>query len=244
MIRSRKWEIFLVALVLTAIFVQGWMKANAEKEETEWEIEQARLAAEIADLQAELDELDAEIALVDEEIEGEKARLSEIDSERESLLTQIQKEEELAGLREISGEGLTIRIQEPERPYVQGETTAFLVYNPEYILSLISEINQAEVRGIAINGIRFTNYSSLRREKDCLRIDDQLVCGDEGGELTTITLEIVGASEEILKRIDFQGSTLGYLRDSIGLTITIETGTVSLKKVDRLPEPAFVEPLE
>ena len=144
----------------------------------------------------------------------------------------------------LEGEGLTIRIIEPERPYVQGDTTAFLVYNPEYILSLISEINQADVEGIAINGIRFTNYSFLRPNQDCLILDQNLLCDADGSGLTTITLTMVGSAEEIMERIDFQGSTLGYLRDSIGLTVSLESGPVYLPKVDRLPELEFVEALE
>ena len=244
MVKMKKWEIFFVALVVTAVFVQGWLGSRQESQMTEWEIEQARLSGRVEDLQAELDRLDQEIAMVDDGIELEKDRIAQIDSEREELLGKIQAEEELAGLREVSGQGMVIRIREPERPYVQGETTAFLVYNPEYILSLISEINQADVKGMAINGYRFTNYTSLRKDQDCLRLDDQLLCGADGGELTTVVVEVVGDPEEILNRIDFQGSTLGYLRDSIGLIIEVETGQVTLPKVDRLPEPVLLEPLE
>lgn len=244
MYKAKKLEIFLVAVVVTVILVYGWLGDQAEGEATEWEIEQARLSGRADDLQAKLDRLDEEIAAMDHAIEGEKNRIAQIDSEREKLLEEIRKEEEIAGLREISGAGITIRIQEPERPYVQGETTAFLVYNPEYILSLISEINQANVRGIAINGFRFTNYSSLRKEQDCLRLDDQLLCGPDGSELSEVVLEVVGEPKEILNRIDFQGSTMGYLRDSIGLVVEIETGEVVLPKVDRLPEPKLIEPLE
>ena len=160
------------------------------------------------------------------------------------MLNQIEAEERAAGLKMLEGEGLTIRIIEPERPYVQGDTTAFLVYNPEYILSLISEINQADVEGIAINGIRFTNYSFLRANQDCLILDQNLLCDTDGSGLTTITLTMVGSAEEIMERIDFQGSTLGYLRDSIGLTVSLESGPVYLPKVDRLPELEFVEALE
>jgi|GEM_PF-3327506 len=244
MVKMKKWEIFFVALVVTAVFVQGWLGSRQESQMTEWEIEQARLSGRVEDLQAELDRLDQEIAMIDGDIELEKDRIAQIDSEREELLGKIQAEEELAGLREVSGQGMVIRIREPERPYVQGETTAFLVYNPEYILSLISEINQADVKGLAINGYRFTNYTSLRKDQDCLRLDDQLLCGADGGELTTVVVEVVGDPEEILNRIDFQGSTLGYLRDSIGLIIEVETGQVTLPKVDRLPEPVLLEPLE
>lgn len=244
MSKMKKWEIFLVTLVVTAVFVHAWMGSQKESEKTEWEIEQARLSERVEALQAELDRLDGEIAVIDGDIEAEKARIAKIDSAREELLQKIQTEEELAGLREITDTGMTIRIREPERPYVQGETIAFLVYNPEYILSLISEINQADIRGLAINGYRFTNYTSLRKEKDCLRLDDQLLCGSEGGELTTIVLDVVGDPDEILNRIDFQGSTLGYLRDSIGLIIEMETGQVTLPKVDRLPEPDYLEPME
>lgn len=244
MVKMKKWEIFFVALVITAVFVQGWLGSRQESQMTEWELEQARLSGRVEDLQAELDRLDQEIAIIDGDIEVEKDRIAQIDSAREELLGKIQAEEELAGLREVSGQGMVIRMREPERPYVQGETTAFLVYNPEYILSLISEINQANVKGLAINGYRYTNYTSLRKDQDCLRLDDQLLCGDDGGELTTVVVEVVGDPEEILNRIDFQGSTLGYLRDSIGLIIEVETGQVAVPKVDRLPEPVLLEPLE
>lgn len=244
MVKMKKWEIFFVALVITAVFVQGWLGSRQESQMTEWELEQARLSGRVEDLQAELDRLDQEIAIIDGDIEVEKDRIAQIDSAREELLGKIQAEEELAGLREVSGQGMVIRMREPERPYVQGETTAFLVYNPEYILSLISEINQANVKGLAINGYRYTNYTSLRKDQDCLRLDDQLLCGDDGGELTTVVVEVVGDPEEILNRIDFQGSTLGYLRDSIGLIIEVDTGQVAVPKVDRLPEPVLLEPLE
>ena len=244
MMKNKKWELFFVALVLTALVVQGWTSRTAENTETDSELEVQRLEVQIADLQEQLDQLNQEIADIDQEIETEKFRISMVDSEREGLLDQIEAEEKAAGLREVEGEGLTIRITEPERPYVQGETTAFLVYNPEYILSLISEINQADVEGIAINGIRFTNYSSLRGNQDCLLMDQNLLCDLDGSGLTTITLTMVGAAEEIMERIDFQGSTLGYLRDSIGLTIVLESGQVRLPKVDRLPEPEYVEALE
>lgn len=234
----------MVALVVTAIFVQGWLKANADQVETEWEADQARLTGEIESLQSQLDALDSQIAAIDQEIESEKTRIAKIDSDREALLADIQAEEERAGLRSVTGQGLTIRIEEPDRPYVQGDTTAFLVYNPEYILSLISEINQADVKGIAVNGVRFTNYSSLKRSQGCLTMDDQLMCQGDGGELKTVVLQVVGPTDEIMKRIDFQGSTLGYLRDSIGLIITLETGTVELPKADRLPEPVHAQPME
>lgn len=242
--KNKKWEIFFVALVLTALLVQGWTNHTAENTETASEQEVQQLETRIAALQEQLDEVDEEVSAIDQEIEQEKARISTIDSEREGLLNQIEAEEKAAGLKAIDGEGLTIKIIEPERPYVQGETTAFLVYNPEYILSLISEINQAKVEGIAINGIRFTNYSSLRGNQDCLILDQNLLCDSDGTGLTTIILTMVGSAEEIMDRIDFQGSTLGYLRDSIGLTITSESGPVYLPMVDRLPEPKFVEALE
>lgn len=244
MMKNKKWELFFVALVLTALVVQGWTSRTAETIETDSELEVQRLESEILGLQEQLDQLNQEIADIDQDIETEKSRISMIDSEREGLLNQIAAEEKAAGLREIEGEGLTIQITEPERPYVQGETTAFLVYNPEYILSLISEINQANVEGIAINGNRFTNYSSLRRNQDCLLLDQNLLCDLDGSALTTITLTMVGSAEEIMDRIDFQGSTLGYLRDSIGLSIVLESGPVYLQKVDRLPDPEYVEALE
>lgn len=242
--KNKKWELFFVALVLTALIVQGWTSRTAETTETDSEVEVQRLESEIAGLQEQLDQLNQEIAAIDQEIETEKNRISMIDSEREGLLNQIAAEEKEAGLREIEGQGLTIKITEPERPYVQGETTAFLVYNPEYILSLISEINQANVEGIAINNNRFTNYSSLRRNQDCLLLDQNLLCDLDGSALTTITLTMVGSAEEIMDRIDFQGSTLGYLRDSIGLSIVLEAGPVYLQKVDRLPDQEYVEALE
>ncbi len=244
MMKNKKWELFFVALVLTALLVQGWTSRTAETIETDSELEVQRLELQIAGLQEQLDQLNQEIAEIDQDIETEKTRISRIDSEREGLLNQIEAEEKVAGLREIEGEGLIIRITEPERPYVQGEKTAFLVYNPEYILSLISEINQANVEGIAINDIRFTNYSSLRRNQDCLILDQNLLCDLDGSALTTVTLTMVGSAEEIMDRIDFQGSTLGYLRDSIGLSIVLESGQVHLQKVDRLPEPEYVEALE
>ncbi|BES65792.1 hypothetical protein SANA_22310 [Gottschalkiaceae bacterium SANA] len=242
--KNKKWEIFFVALVLTALLVQGWTNRTAENTETAAELEAQQLEKQIADLQEQLDQLDQEVAMIDQEVEKEKSRISRIDSEREGLLDQIEAEEKAAGLKAIDGEGLTIKIIEPERPYVQGETTAFLVYNPEYILSLISEINQADVEGIAINGIRYTNYSSLRGNQDCLILDQNLLCDLDGSGLTTIILTMVGSAEEIMDRIDFQGSTLGYLRDSIGLTIISESGPVYLPNVDRLPEPEFLEALE
>ncbi len=120
-----------------------------------------QLTSEIKNANEEKDQLIKDL----DELE---ARLSEYENSAaeesiyiKSLRDELNKFRMMAGFTDVKGPGVIVMLDNPPTENQFTEFSNNLVYNYEYILLVISNLNAAGAEAISINGQRHTNYTEI-----------------------------------------------------------------------------------
>jgi len=185
--------------------------------------ELAKLTLEKTELREELD------ALKQTAIENEKIYNAK-EAELERLTKALQKQQILSGYYDVKGQGTTITIDSQPNSYVS------LASSHQYILALISYLNNAGVEAISINGQRYTNYTEIVPVLDHINVN---------GVAMVLPLEIkaIGNSRTIDASLNFVGGIVSQL-SQIGYTIETENSAeVFVNKYDGEKEFKYAVPI-
>lgn len=160
--------------------------------------EMNKLNMEKNKLRDELDRLKAE-AEVNEEL------LKEREEEIQRIIEELNKQKILSGHYDVKGKGVIITIDADPNAYVN------LAYSHQYILALISYLNNAGVEAISINGQRYTNYTEIIPVLDHINVN---------GVPLVLPLEIkaIGNERTIDASLNFVGGIVSQMTQ-IGFTI-------------------------
>jgi uncharacterized protein YlxW (UPF0749 family) len=208
---SKMWQklmMFAVSLILGIILItQVRTKTNL--------LGSISIGDRTAQLSEELTELNLEKNRLREELESLKQK----NKEYEELYQNAQEEflrlsEELkvhkiiSGYYDVKGPGTIITIDADPNAYMS------LASSHQYILALISYLNNAGVEAISINGQRYTNYTEIVPVLDHINVN---------GVAMVLPLEIkaIGNSATIKASLNFVGGIVSQLK-SIGYSIETE----------------------
>jgi len=215
--------IFIIMQYQTTQNVLGSNKNHDEKAEN-LNKELAQLSIEKSKLHEEIDQL------------KEDARSNEEKSkEKEKLIMEIKdalnKQKILSGYYNVKGPGAVITINADPGSYVN------LAYSHQYILALISYLNNAGVEAISINGQRYTNYTEIVPVLDHINVN---------GVALVLPLEIkaIGNSRTIEASLNFVGGIVTQMSD-IGFTIDTEyLKDIEINKYDGEKEFKYASPVD
>ncbi len=186
-------------------------------------IELAQLSLQKTQLREELDALKL-TSKENEEIYQSKSE------ELERLKEELKKQQILSGYFDVKGQGTVITISAEPNSYVS------LASSHQYILALISYLNNAGVEAISINGQRYTNYTEIVPVLDHVNVN---------GVAMVLPLEIkaIGNSRTIEASLNFVGGIVSQL-SQIGYIIETENSSdVFINRFDGEKEFKYAVPI-
>lgn len=213
--------IILMTQIQTTTDVLG--NDSPQEKATALNSELARLTLEKNKMREELDELRS-AARENEEVY--KAREAEI----ERLMNELKKQKILSGYYDVKGSGTIITIDSEPNSYVS------LATSHQFILALISYLNNAGVEAISINGQRYTNYTEIVPVLNHINVN---------GVAMVLPLEIkaIGNSRTIEASLNFVGGIVSQL-SQIGYTVDIESSSeIYINGFDGEKEFKYSEPM-
>lgn len=192
--------IFIIMQYQTTQNILGDKKTQNDKT-TDLNNELAELSVERSKLREELDQLREKVKMNEEKSIAKENQIKEI----KDLLN---KQKILSGYYDVKGPGAIITIDSDPSSYVN------LAYSHQYILALISYLNNAGVEAISINGQRYTNYTEIVPVLDHINVN---------GVALVLPLEIkaIGNSRTIEASLNFVGGIVTQMSE-IGFTINTE----------------------
>nr|WP_312578802.1 DUF881 domain-containing protein [Sedimentibacter sp.] len=192
--------IFIIMQYQTTQNILGNAKTQNEKS-TDLNKELAELSIEKSKLREEVDQLRDEVKANEEKSLAKENQINEIKDE-------LNKQKILSGYYDVKGPGAIITINSDPSSYVN------LAYSHQYILALISYLNNAGVEAISINGQRYTNYTEVVPVLDHINVN---------GVALVLPLEIkaIGNSRTIEASLNFVGGIVTQMTE-IGFTIDTE----------------------
>lgn len=190
----------------------------------------SELNSELAKLTLEKNELRNELDELEKNAKKNEEAFIERQAEIERLLNELQKQKILSGYYDVKGPGTIITIDSDPNSYVS------LASSHQYILALISYLNNAGVEAISINGQRYTNYTEIVPVLDHVNVN---------GVAMVLPLEIraIGNSRTIEASLNFVGGIVSQL-SQIGYTVKTESSSeISINGFDGEKEFKYAEPI-
>lgn len=208
---NKMWQkvmMFAVSLILGIILIaQVRTKTNL--------LGNISIGERTAEMSEELTKLNTEKNRLREELETLKEKNKEYEelykSAREEymrLSEELEVHKIISGYYDVKGPGTIITIDADPNSYMS------LASSHQYILALISYLNNAGVEAISINGQRYTNYTEIVPVLDHINVN---------GVAMVLPLEIkaIGNRDTIRASLNFVGGIVSQLT-SIGYTIETE----------------------
>ncbi|HBD65005.1 MAG TPA: hypothetical protein DC038_11300 [Clostridiales bacterium] len=186
---------------------------------------------EIASLNIEKNKLRDELEVLRKTAKENEDIFRAKELEIEKLSEELRKQKILSGYYDVKGAGTIIRIDAGPDAYVS------LASTHQYILALISYLNNAGVEAISINGQRYTNYTEIVPVLDHINVN---------GVAMVLPLEIkaIGFSRTIDASLNFVGGIVSQL-NNIGYTVETESSSeIFINAFDGEKEFKYVNPIE
>lgn len=168
----------------------------------------SELNNELAELTLEKNKLREELEELKRTSEENEKEFEARESQIQNLMAELEKQKILSGYYDVKGPGTIITINSESNFYS-------LATSHQYILALISYLNNAGVEAISINGQRYTNYTEIVPVLDHINVN---------GVAMVLPLEIkaIGFSRTIEASLNFVGGIVSQL-GNIGYTVEIES---------------------
>jgi uncharacterized protein YlxW (UPF0749 family) len=154
---------------------------------------------EKAQLIKDLDELEARLRDYENNAAEESIYIK-------SLRDELNKYRIMAGFTDVKGPGVIVMLDNPPGDYQFSEFSNNLVYNYEYILLVISNLNAAGAEAISINGQRYTNYTEIVPVGTYLNINGVSV-------LPPIEIKAIGNTQTLESVLNFKGGAVWEMKN-------------------------------
>lgn len=226
----QKGMMFAISLILGIILMTQMRTAsnvlgdvNPNEKTVELNDELARLTLEKNRLRDELE------ALKDENRENEKL-YEDTEDELIKLMEELEVQQIISGYYDVKGPGTIITIDADPNSYVS------LASSHQYILALISYLNNAGVEAISINGQRYTNYTEIVPVLEHINVNGVAM-------LLPLEIRAIGNSTTIEASLNFVGGIVTQL-NQIGYTIeTEESNEVFIHRYDGEKQFRYAVPI-
>lgn len=204
----QKGMLFVISLILGVVCMTQIKTTNDVLGNVNPQKKASQLNIELAELTVQKNELREKLDSLTEVVEENEKKYSEKEEELNKLTEELEKQQILSGYYDVKGAGTIITIDLDPNSYVN------LAASHQYILALISYLNNAGVEAISINGQRYTNYTEIVPVLDHINVN---------GVAMVLPLEIkaIGNSRTIEASLNFVGGIVSQL-NQIGYTIETE----------------------
>ncbi len=230
---SKLWQkvmLFAISLVLGVVCMTQIRTTNNVLGNEDPKDMASQLDNELAELTLQKNELREELDALKQTAKENEEIYDAKEAELERLKEELANQQILSGYYEVKGPGTIITIDSEPNSYVS------LASSHQYILALISYLNNAGVEAISINGQRYTNYTEIVPVLDHINVN---------GVALVLPLEIraIGNSRTIDASLNFVGGIVSQL-SQIGYTIETENSSeIFINKYDGEKEFKYAVPI-
>lgn len=230
---SKLWQkvmLFAISLILGVVCMMQIRTTNNVLGNEDPQDMASQLDNELAELTLQKNELREELDALKQTAKENEEIYDAKEAELERLKEELANQQILSGYYEVKGPGTIITIDSEPNSYVS------LASSHQYILALISYLNNAGVEAISINGQRYTNYTEIVPVLDHINVN---------GVALVLPLEIkaIGNSRTIDASLNFVGGIVSQL-SQIGYTIETENSSeIFINKYDGEKEFKYAVPI-
>lgn len=208
---NKMWQktmLFAISLILGIILITQMRTANNVLGTVNPNEKNLELNDELTRLNLEKNRLREELEALKEENKENEKLYKDTEEELSKLMAQLEDQQIISGYYDVKGPGTIITIDAEPNSYVS------LASSHQYILALISYLNNAGVEAISINGQRYTNYTEIVPVLEHINVN---------GVAMVLPLEIkaIGNSATIKASLNFVGGIVTQL-NQIGYIIETE----------------------
>lgn len=165
--RKIPYKSVVICSAILGIFISLQLKVlNLENNGVTTSKKGNELAIELKGLKKKEDELKSEVYTIKESIDKYKSNEGE-----NAIQSEIKKYEILAGLTDVKGKGIEIKIEDNNKTQDSNINNS-IIYNYDLLLSMINKLNSAQANAISINGERIVSSSYIELKEDKLYINN------------------------------------------------------------------------
>ena len=208
---NRMWQkiiMFAISLILGIILVTQMRTKNNVLGTVNFDEKAVEMNEELAKLNIEKNRLRDELESLKKENRENEEIYKDTEEELLKLKEELKVQKIISGYYDVKGSGTIITIDADPNTYLS------LASSHQYILALISYLNNAGVEAISINGQRYTNYTEIVPVLEHINVN---------GVAMVLPLEIkaIGNSSTIKSSLNFVGGIVTQL-SQIGYTLETE----------------------
>ena len=226
----QKGMMFAISLILGIIIMTQIKTADNVLGDVNSDEKTVQLNDELAKLTLEKNKLRDELESLKEKNRENEELYKDTEEELLKLMEELANQKIISGYYDVKGKGTIITIDADPNSYVS------LASSHQYILALISYLNNAGVEAISINGQRYTNYTEIVPVLEHINVN---------GVAMVLPLEIkaIGNSRTIDASLNFVGGIVMQL-NNIGYTIeTEESQEVFIHRYDGEKQFRYAVPI-
>lgn len=226
----QKGMLFAISLILGIIIMTQIRTTDNVLGDVNSNEKTVQLNDELAKLTLEKNRLRDELESLKEENRENEKLYKDTEDKLLKLMEELENQKIISGYYDVKGKGTIITIDADPNSYVS------LASSHQYILALISYLNNAGVEAISINGQRYTNYTEIVPVLEHINVN---------GVAMVLPLEIkaIGNSRTIDASLNFVGGIVMQL-NNIGYTIeTEESEEVFINRYDGEKQFRYVFPI-
>ena len=230
---NKMWQkgmMFAISLILGIILMTQMRTANNVLGDVNPDEKAVQLNDELARLTLEKNKLRDELELLKEENRENEKLYKDTEEELLRIKDELEEQKIISGYYDVKGPGSIITIDADPGSHVS------IASSHQYILALISYLNNAGVEAISINGQRYTNHTEIVPVLDHINVN---------GVAMVLPLEIkaIGNSRTIEASLNFVGGIVMQL-NQIGYTIeTEESKEIFINRYDGERELKYAVPI-
>jgi uncharacterized protein YlxW (UPF0749 family) len=230
---NKMWQkgmLFAISLILGIILMTQMRTANNVLGDVNTDEKTVQLNDELARLTLEKNKLRDELELLKEENRENEKLYKDTEEELLSIMEELEDQKIISGYFDVKGPGSIITIDADPGSHVS------IASSHQYILALISYLNNAGVEAISINGQRYTNYTEIVPVLEHINVN---------GVAMVLPLEIkaIGNPRTIEASLNFVGGIVMQL-NQIGYTVeTEESKEIFINRYDGERELKYAVPI-
>lgn len=231
---NKLWQkgiVFIISLALGIILMTQIRTTNTLLGDDNPTNRNEELSEELVSLNIEKNKLREELETLKEENKEKEEICKSVKEELDRLKKELKKQQIISGYFDVKGPGMIITIDAEPDSYVS------LASNHQYILALISYLNNAGVEAISINGQRYTNFTEIVPVLNHINVN---------GVAMVLPLEIkaIGNPRTIEASLNFVGGIVMQL-NNIGYSVEYEESKeIFINKFDGEKELRYVVPID
>jgi len=231
-------KIFLTTLsiILGLIFALQYQVVKSESGEIITTKKASELAYELRQVENERENLLLELEEIENELKQYEESASMENDYIKNLNDELNKYKLMAGIVDVEGEGIILNIDNPSTEAQFDDYTNNIIYNYEYLLLIVSNLNAAGAEAISINGQRYTNYTEIVPVGSHLNINGVSF-------VPPFEIKAIGNKQTLQSVINFKGGVVWEMQK---LNYKIDIELQDNLKIERYMKPIdfkYAEPI-